>query len=145
MSEGSEESLSRVVAIFGWRKGNMGVLVDVFVDDRKLSSGREGVSLISNPAHRGREMWWAAKLDLRQGTRITLDVKVGVRGAGRDTDRTSKNCYLVDAECPTREVTVSKVGFRGFPLLKGPLDVVVEQSEQDVTDQTIESLFTDES
>lgn len=141
MGEGSDESLTRIVAVFGWRKGTTGALVDVFVNDRKLSSARAGVTLISNPAHSGREMWWVAKLDLQTGTKITLDVKVGIRGAGRDTERSSKNSYTVDPESPIREFSVPKVGCRGFPLLKGPLSIVLEQTEQDITDEAVEALF----
>jgi hypothetical protein len=138
MSEGSQTL--RVVGIFGWRKGTTGALVDIYVNDRKLSSGR-GADLVSNPAHRGREMWWAASLEVPEGTIITLDVKVGIRGAGRDSDRTCKNRYVVSADYPPKEIRIRKVGFRDFPLLKGPFKILIEQSEQDTTDQRIEGML----
>lgn len=140
MAEGSE-SLCRVVAIFGWRKGTTGALVDIYVNDRKVSS--TGAKLVSNPAHRSREMWWAKTLEVPEETVITLDVKVGVKGAGRDNERTCKNSYVVRADCPAKEVHVRKVGCRGFPLLKGPFQILTEVSEQDALDQQIEGMLED--
>lgn len=137
------ESLCRVVAIFGWKKGTTGVLVDVFINNKKLSSDRSGVTLVSNPANRGREMWWAAKLEVPEGTLITLDVKVGIKGAGRDNERTRKNTYIVEADCPAREVSVRKVGWKNYPLLKGPFRILTELSEEDAVDQQIEGMLDD--
>lgn len=137
------ESLCRVVAIFGWKKGTTGVLVDVKVDDKKLSGSRGDAKLISNPAWRAREMWWAVPLDVPEGTVITLDVKVGVKGAGRDTERTRTNRYIVQSDAPVKEVSVRKVGWKNYPLLKGPFTIVTELSEDDATDQQIEGMLDD--
>jgi hypothetical protein len=131
----------KVVAIFGWRKGTTGALVDVYVNDRKLSSGHEGVELISNPAHRAREMWWAARLEVPPETVVTLDVKVGVKGSGRDSDRTCNNRYVVRPDAPAKEVHIRKVGFRDFPLLKGRFSILIEESDQNATDRKIEGMF----
>jgi hypothetical protein len=131
----------KVVAIFGWRKGGTGALVDVFVNDRKLSSSSEGAELVSNPAHRAREMWWAAKLEVAPETVVTLDVKVGVKGSGRDSERTQVNRYVVREGAAIKEVFVPKVGFRHFPLLKGPFTILIEESDQDATDRKIEGML----
>ena len=134
--------LIRLVCLFGWKKNaKEGVLVEVYVDGHQLSSGEDGIELVSNPAHRRWEMWWAANLEVPEGTVITLSTKVGVRGVGRDSDRTTSHRYVVRQDYPVREVQVRKVGFRGFPLLKGPVEIVLAQSLQDFTDKKIEAML----
>ena len=139
---GEEASgLTRVVAIFGFRRGV--AVVNVAVDGQELSTSGEGVQLISNPARRGYEMWWCANLEVPNGSNIKLTVKVGIKGVGPDRERSSENTYLVDSESPSHEVRVKKIGWRNFPLLKGPLKIIVEQTEQDLIDSQVEGMLED--
>lgn len=136
----ADGNLVRVVALFGWRKdAREGILVEVSVNERRLSGGQEGIELVSNPAKRGTEMWWLASLEVPEESVIALDTKVGVRGAGRDNARTTSNRYVVRSDYPMREFSVPKVGIRGYPLLKGPFEIVMEQSEQDAAHRKIEA------
>ena len=72
-----------IFALFGFRKSfREGYVVKVFVDDRELNGSSEGSQFVSNPAHRGRESWWAVNLELPHGAVIKLETKVGVAGKG---------------------------------------------------------------
>lgn len=134
------DAIIRVAAFYGWKKNaKEGLLVEVFVNDSAISKGE----LVSNPAQRQREMWWAKTLDVAEGTVIRLETKVGIRGAGRDNDRTTSNCYIARRGFPIRDIHVPRVGFRNFPLLKGPLEIILQQSVQDETDRQLDTMLED--
>lgn len=133
------DGLSRVVAIFGFRRGS--TVVSIYVNGKMLQGGGKGVTLVSNPSRRAYEMWWAANLELPDETPIMLRVKVGVKGAGPDRERSCENTYLVDAASSTHEVNIHKIGHKGYPLLKGPLKIILEQSEQQEIDAQLEEML----
>lgn len=132
-----------VVALFGFRRSaKEGVLVSITVDGEHINAQR--AKFISNPARRSTheggmgESWWLANLSLDDGSVIQLETKVGVRGRGQDSERTQSHIYVVDSESPVQEVSVRKVGFHNYPLLKGHLRTISAQSLQDQTDNMIE-------
>lgn len=133
-----------IVALFGYRKSfKEGVLVSIEVDEESLSGSSEKAKYISNPAKRGFESWWIVSLELSKGSVVKLDTKVGVRGKGQDSERTTCQWFTVDPEYPIKEIRVPRVGFKNYPLLKGRLKTISSKSLQDETEQMIEGLLNE--
>lgn len=132
----------RIFALFGFKKSfKEGYVVNVYVDDVKLTGDSEGAQFVSNPAHRGREAWWVTSLELNEGSVIRLETKAGVRGKGQDSDRTTDQWFAVNPDYPVVEIRVPRIGFKRYPLLKGKLHTVSSQTEQEAKDAVIESLL----
>lgn len=136
-----------VAAIFGWsRRAACGSIVDVFIlsDDDievRISPNTPGVQLVSNPAKRRREQWYLYNTDLTVGTIIRLRTRVGVRGSGADTERSIDALYMISPDAPVRDITVPGVGYKQFPLLRGPLLVVQERTIHDTIEDHLEGIF----
>lgn len=131
-----------VFALYGFKKSfKEGYIVRVTVDEKELSANTEGAEYVSNPAHRGRESWWAVSLDLEEGQVIRLETKVGARGKGQDSDRTTEQWFTVNPDYPVIEIRVPKVGFKRYPLLKGKLQTISAKTLQEEKDALIENLL----
>jgi len=138
------DDCATIFALFGFRKSfKEGYVVKVTVDDRELSGSSEGAQFVSNPAHRGRESWWACNLELPHGAVIKLETKVGVAGRGQDSDRTTEQWFLVNPDYPITEVRVPRVGFKSYPLLKGKLETISSKTQQEEKDNLIENLLSE--
>lgn len=130
---------------FGFKKGfTGGQIVSVEVGGYAVSKDSGDIAFISNPAKRVTECWWAGKVMATPGTQVHLVTKVGIRGVGPDTERSSDQWYVVDAGAPMREVEIHGVGYKGYPLIKGQMRPVSTRSEHDVrlagVDATLASL-----
>lgn len=131
-----------VFALYGFKKSfKEGYIVRITVDEKELSANTEGAEYVSNPAHRGRESWWAVSLDLEEGQVIRLETKVGARGKGQDSDRTTEQWFTVNPDYPVIEIRVPKVGFKRYPLLKGKLQTISAKTLQEEKDALIENLL----
>lgn len=131
-----------VFALYGFKKSfKEGYIVRITVDEKELSANTEGAEYVSNPAHRGRESWWAVSLDLEEGQVIRLETKVGARGKGQDSDRTTEQWFTVNPDYPITEIRVPKVGFKRYPLLKGKLQTISAKTLQEEKDALIENLL----
>jgi len=131
-----------VFALYGFKKSfKEGYIVKITLDEKELSANTEGAEFVSNPAHRGRESWWAVSLDLQEGQVIRLETKVGARGKGQDSDRTTEQWFTVNPDYPVIEIRVPRVGFKSYPLLKGKLQVISAKTMQEEKDALIENLL----
>lgn len=131
-----------VFALYGFKKSfKEGYIVRITLDEKELSANTEGAEYVSNPAHRGRESWWAVSLDLEEGQVIRLETKVGARGKGQDSDRTTEQWFTVNPDYPVIEIRVPKVGFKRYPLLKGKLQTISAKTLQEEKDALIENLL----
>lgn len=136
--------MPKIFAVFGRKKSpKEGTLVEVYINDTKVSSSADGVQFISNPALRDRDAWWALDTEVDDGTILRIETKVGIPGKGPDTDRTTTSIFEVNTEYPIIEWGVPKVGYKRFPLAKGPFNVIESRSLQDQTHQTIEGVLHD--
>lgn len=131
-----------VVAVFGWsRSGRIGAVVEVFVDDVRLTPTTAQVRMVSNPAKRRREQWYVFDASVPEGTLIRIRTRVGIRGAGADTDRSGEFSYIVSSSAPLRTIRVPRVGYRQYPLLRGNVLVISERSVQADIIEQLEELF----
>lgn len=136
--------MAQIFCTFGFKKNaREGILVSVEVDGEKISERSEGIKLISNPAHRRRECWWGGSFDVPDGSTIHLITLVGVRGAGQDTERTTDQWYTVDEEAPVHTATVSRVGYRTYPLLQGKMIPTSVTSAQDHVERELQEQLRD--
>lgn len=140
----------RVVGVYGSRRsGREHVLVCLSVNgtelnERVVRQEYDGtVIYASNPAYRGSEHWWVVSIDVPNGAVLRLETKVGVFKKGQDTDRTVTHYYEVDDETHVIEVTVSRVGPKKYPLLKGRLKRISQSTKQDAIDQQVAGLYSD--
>ena len=128
---------------FGWVKNaREGYIVKIEIDGEEVGGETsDTIEFVSNPAKRQRMCWWAGTLDLLPGTQVHLTTQVGARGLGRDTDRSTDQLFVVDLEAGVRDITVAKVGFEKYPLLRGRLRYVSAESNQDKTTRSIEGML----
>lgn len=134
----------KVFALYGFKRSVAGGhVVKVAVDERELNGNTPGAQFVSNPAFRDRECWWAVTLDLDEGQVIKLTTLAGVAGKGRDTDRTTEQWFTPNEDYGSIEIRVPKVGFKRYPLLKGKLQTVSSQTEQEANDAIVEGLLKD--
>jgi hypothetical protein len=113
------------------RSAKEGCIVSVWVDDEPVTERFAGVTFMSNPGRRKRESWWGGSIDLFPGSAVRVETKVGVRGSGPDTERTTCQSFLVDAESDLTTVALPRVGYRHYPLLKGRLRPYETKSQHD--------------
>lgn len=128
---------------FGWVKNaREGYVVKIEIDGEEVgASSPIEFEFVSNPAKRQRMCWWAGTVDLIPGTQVHLTTAVGARGLGRDTDRSTDQLFVVDPENNVRDISVAKVGFEKYPLLRGRLRYISAESNQDKTARAIEGML----
>ena len=76
-------------------------------------------------------LWYLWKGDVEVTDIIKILVGTTIAGVGRDENRTFESLYYVHPESVLREIIVSGVGHKKYPLLKGHITEVASVSEHD--------------
>lgn len=138
-----EEPTISVFCCFGFvRSHKEGYVVKISIDDVELQPDHEGIQLVSNPAKRNIQCWWAGALACMPGSRIRVRTLVGARGKGPDTERTTDQWFIVDSNARVIDVTVPRVGFQKYPLARGKLQPIVRRSEHDNITASIDEMLS---
>lgn len=138
-----EEDTVTVFFCFGFVKSHKeGYVVKISIDDIELQPEMEGITLVSNPAKRSTQCWWAGTLACMPGSRLRVRTLVGARGKGPDTERTTDQWFTVDKESRVLDVTVPKIGFQKYPLVRGKLQPIVRRSEHDNITASIDAMLS---
>ena len=117
---------------FGRKKE--GQLVRAFLNDEELSwSDRDydGKYITSKVESNKGKLWYMCKLEVEPQDVLRVECKTFVVGAGSDEARTFESLYYADEAAEVREIFISGVGKRGFPLIKGRVIELGSVSEAD--------------
>lgn len=130
---------------FGFKRGfRGGQVVNVEVGGAPVNKNAAGIKFISNPAKRSTECWWAGNIEVSPGITVQLVTRVGVTGAGADTERSTDQTFIVDPDYNMREIEVNGVGMDGgkrFPLLKGTLRPVSQRTQHESTLASVDAML----
>jgi hypothetical protein len=122
-----------------------GQSVRAFINDEECSWQDDTGKYISSKVDASKGvLWylWSGKVEPEDVIRV--DVKTAVVGAGPDERRTFEALYYVDADAPVREVEVSGVGHRRYPLVKGRVLAMGSVSESDKRESEISEFMDDD-
>jgi len=129
--------MSRIVAQIGFVKNRkMTQSVKAYLNDVELSwnDGDCGTYLSSMKDRHYRGMtWFMYDFDMKKDDILRISVKTYLTGIGMDEENTFEALYYADEEAPVRDFTVSKVGMRGYPLIKGrflEIDSITEDEKR---------------
>lgn len=106
--------------------------IDIFVvqDDTEekigWNKGYEGVFL-TPPKDRQNRVLFVTTREYEAGTVIKVETRVFLRGRGFDEDRSKRALLVVGGE-NIREYNIPKVGYSGYPLVKGKFRIKSECS-----------------
>lgn len=138
-----DQNLVTVFICFGFvRSHKEGYIVKIAIDDVEITPNDEGITLVSNPAKRQTQCWWAGNVACSPGSNIRVQTLVGARGKGRDTERTTDQWYVVEPEARVIDITVPKVGFQKYPLARGKFVPLIRRSEQDNITASMEEMLS---
>jgi|SRR5579872_2916435 len=112
-------------------------------EEIQWSNDPEQGSYLTDRSHRDM-CWYLAKRQLSDRDLIRFEIFSGIRGQGEDPNLTQKRLYQFDENAPVREFSVSHVGFRKFPLLKGRFHEIQNVSKRDEIEMELSSLVGDE-
>ncbi len=127
----------RVIAQVGYMKAGrrrVGQLVRMYINDSEISWGDceiEGKYLTSRVDTSKGTLWYLCDIDLDERDTLRVDVKTSIVGVGTDEDKTFEALYYVNSDAPVKEIFVSGVGMKGYPLLKGRVLEIGSVSEAD--------------
>ena len=128
----------RVIVQIGYMKTGgrrrVGQLVRAYVNDSEISWGDceiEGKYLTSRVEASKGILWYLCDMDLNEQDTLRMEAKTSIVGVGTDEDRTFESFYYVSEEAPVRELVVSGVGMKGYPLVKGRILEIGSVSEAD--------------
>jgi hypothetical protein len=127
-------------------KKKEGQIVKAYVNDVECTwADKSGKFLTSFVETRKGQLWYLWSGEVNSGDFIKLEVATGVRGAGVDEQRTFESVYVVDSGASLREIDVSGVGKRGYPLLKGKFVHVGTFSAADQREIDISEFLNDDN
>lgn len=128
----------RVVVQIGFMKSagrrRVGQLVRAYLNDNEMSwndTSIEGRYLTSKMEAAKGVLWYLCNMDLNESDTLRMEVKTSVAKVGTDESRTFESLYYVNPDAPVREIIVSGVGVRGYPLIKGRVLEMGSVSEAD--------------
>jgi hypothetical protein len=119
--------------------------IEAWVNDLKLGwSDGEGKFLTSFKDGKLRNAtWYMCSVDLQPADLLKISVKTFIPNVGKDEELTFDSIYTSDDSLPVKEVCLSKVGMRGYPLVKGKVSNVATVSEDDKRKQDIEDFLNE--
>ena len=89
-------------------------------------------------------LWYLWKGEASPGDTIRIKVSTSVVNVGPDEKRTFERLYYLSEDANVAEVTVSGVGSRGYPLIKGRMIEMASASEADKREAEIEEFMEDD-
>ena len=88
-----------------------------------------------------RTVWYMYDVDLQIEDILKLEVKTFLTGVGLDEERTFEAFYYADSEAPVRNIEMSGVGLKSYPVLKGRILEIGSVSEEDKRQAEIEDFI----
>lgn len=120
-------------------------LIKAYINDLEVSWNDNSGRFLTT--HKDRVMrntvWYMYDIDLQKEDVLKLAVKTYLNGIGLDEERTFESLYYVDSAAPVRNIEMSGVGLKGYPLLKGKLLEIGSISEEDKRRADIEDFLNE--
>lgn len=142
----------RVIFQLGFQKNKKRTQsVDFYINEEKVQRDKDkGIYLTTNKDYRLKgESWFLYEADLSHDDIVTVHVKTFLTGIGPDEDLSFETIYSVDESADVKEVSISGVGRKDYPIIKGKIVEVANVSEDDKRRQDISDFlnrgFEDES
>jgi hypothetical protein len=119
--------------------------INAYLNDLKLSwSDESGRFLTSHKDRVQRNMiWYMYSLDMGAEDTLTIDVQTFIPGVGKDDELTFQSLFSCDEDAPIKTEQISKVGMKGYPLVKGKLIELATVSEDDKRKQDIDDFLNE--
>ena len=119
--------------------------IKAYLNDVKLSwDDGNGTFLSSMKDRHYRGMiWYMAEVETQKEDTLRLSVKTFIKGVGPDEVNTFESLYYVDEEAPVREYSVTGVGMKGYPLIKGRFLEIESVTEDDKRKADIEEFMNE--
>jgi len=125
------------------RKAREGQLIEAYVNEEKIEFSSEFGMYLTPMSARQRMAWYLWVEELSDGDTIKIAIRTGLRGLGKDEDRTSDLLYTVAEGVRTVNLRIQRVGFRGYPILKGSVVEVASVSDADRRLRRVEEILED--
>jgi len=140
----------RIIIQIGYSKSlgrrKEGQKVSAYVNDVESTwDDRSGQFLTSFADKRKGQLWYFWIGELEHGDAIRIQVATGLLGGGTDEHRTFDSVYTVDETAAVKEIEVSGVGMKGYPILKGRVTAGCSVSKADERAAEIEAVLDDEA
>ena len=89
-------------------------------------------------------LWYLWMGSVEDGDVLRFEVKTHVTGAGPDEQRTLESLYRIDASAPVKEIKLSGIGHRDYPLIKGRIIEAGTVTESDKRTADLHSLLKED-
>jgi hypothetical protein len=119
--------------------------VKAFINDQEVSWTDNSGKFLTTHKDRVQKhtTWYAYDIDLQDKDVLKLEVKTFLTGIGIDEERTFESLYYADPEAPVREIEMTGVGFKGYPVVKGRILEISSVSEEDKRKAEIEDFLNE--
>ena len=120
-------------------------IIKAYVNDVEMSWNDNSGRFLTTHKDRvlRQTVWYMYDLDLQPKDVLKLEVRTYLGGIGVDEERTFESLYYSDDESPVRNIEMSGVGFKGYPMLKGRILEIGSVSEEDKRKADIEEFLND--
>jgi hypothetical protein len=122
-----------------------GQKVQAWVNDFECSwSDKAGQFLTSRVDASKGMLWYLWKDEVQQGDIIRIQVGTMIVGVGPDEKRTFEKVYYVDENTSSKDISISGVGARGYPLIKGKVVEMASVSAADKRESEVDEFLRDD-
>lgn len=138
--------MGRLIVQIGMvRNRKMNQSINAYLNDEKLSwTDGSGTYLSSLKDRHYRGMtWYMYEAETQKDDTVRIKVNTFLIGVGLDEVNTFESLYYVDEEAPVREFSVSGVGMKGYPLIKGRFLEIESVTEDDKRKADIEEFLNE--
>jgi len=139
----------RVVIQIGYQKSmgyrKYGQTVKAYINDEECSWNDDCGEYITSKVESSKGiLWYLWETDINEDDIIRIEAKTYMRNIGVDENRTFESIYYVEEEIPVREILMTGVGKRGYPLIKGRVLELGSVSEMDKRNQKLSDFLNDD-